>query len=171
MNMRIDLSAAPSAMETLAASWANRPKAQPVRSQPDQRAAPYRPQVFAKPDIVTLPPQRVVRKPQASAERPLSNNQEQITAQVARQFEAELRSYLAPPEPDPASYAANLPFEIAEALIGATRCTAHDLLGNSEVPDNALLPELRARGLVYFNNRCLSIFAREVRKVLLKDRG
>lgn len=161
MRERIDLSKAPSTMEQMAAQW-SKPKPKRRVSTPA-----HRPAVFDRPPTPKrLPaPPRIKPTDIPPANCKVKAEEERMISQTEK---AKLLAYFADPEPDPAPYANTLDLIFASQLMNATRCTGAERAGQWEVPDTALVAEMRAMGLIYYGkgNRCLTFFALAVRKEL-----
>ncbi len=182
----IDLSAVPSGMEALAASWKGK-GSPPAPMQP--KVKPKGHQTFAKAEVPVVPERparpRIQQEALRGQNKMAQGNGKWIfrhrgseidfpTEQALADYIAELRALSAPPEPDPAQYAMTLPPHIARALVRAFRCPDSEFAGHLEVERGHHEAEMFALGLTMLigpKKRLLSRFGVLVRKEVMQDVG
>jgi len=159
---RLDLNAVPSAMETMASTWAKQgPQPPKPKLQPQRSSAPLSPRIQRPPQDrrrdLKLPPGDEVK-----AERDYHMDV------------AAMRRLLADPEPIPADYVMTLAAKYSTALMQARRCPDPAFAGHMEVPPGPLVPQMLRMGLlcrIGSRNRILSTFALDVRREIMRDIG
>jgi hypothetical protein len=186
MTPRIDLNTVPSAMEALAASWKGNNAGARILTP---TAPPRGHQTYPRASLPNPAP-RPARKRATGEQLPGQNLMAQghgrwifkyaggeidfPSKEAMAAYIAELRSRMAPPEPDPVHFAGRLPSGIGIALAQAFRCRDAEFAGNWEVAPGPYVREMEARGLlsrIGKKHRIMSHFAMQVRRVIIEDIG
>lgn len=170
LNGRIDLSGAPSGMEEMARAWGGKATPKAPSIAPKQRARRASPPIPASAPRAAPRPFHDPRDDGAPGFYGLGEQRGDEPAPPPAEGErAErdaLRSFLRSDVPVAAEYARYLPAAAADALESAS-CRYSVWRYASDTPDD-VMTWLRAAGLAYVEkgDRCLTIFAQQVRRAL-----
>lgn len=174
MNMqKIDLSSAPSLMETRAASWGSESHI-PVAKIKVATSKPQSARTTPSAPIVKAPAPKPYVKRRGRDERvdrAHSRTNVEISMEEQRRIVEQAILAFAPPVPSPMELASWLELDMALDLVRARRCTDPEFAGSWELQADAEARPLRLLGLVYVGNLRLSFSGKDVRKFLLEDLG